>query len=59
MKTTKLLKFNILAISYLMLFSSTIEAQYYNKGNYGTNKSVTVYNAKYAEHSLEFDKSII
>lgn len=58
MKTTKYFNFNLLAIIYLMLFSSTIEAQYYEKGNYGTNKSVTVYSAKYTEHSLEFDKLI-
>lgn len=58
MKTTKYFNFNLLAIIYLMLFSSTIEAQYYEKGNYGTNKSVTVYSAKYTEHTTSFEKLI-
>lgn len=58
MKTTKYFKFNILAIVYLMLFSSTIEAQYYNRENYGTNKSVSVYSAKYTEHTTSFEKLI-
>jgi len=47
-----------LAILLFFFLCSTTQGQYYNRGNYGTNKSVTVYSSKYTEHSLEFDKLI-
>jgi len=38
---------NVLTLICLMVFSSTIQGQYYENGKYGTNKSETVYSAKY------------
>jgi hypothetical protein len=38
---------NVLTLICLMLFSLTTQGQYYENGKYGTNKSVTVYSAKY------------
>ena len=47
-----------LALLFFLAFATTTQGQNYDNGNYGTNKSVTVYSAKYTEHSLEFDKLI-
>ena len=52
------MKFNNLSLLFFLLISTATRGQYYNKGNYGTNKSITVYSAKYTEHSLDFDKLI-
>ncbi len=52
------MKYNILAIILFSIFSSETQGQYYEKGNYGTNKSLTVYTSKYTEHALAFEKII-
>lgn len=50
------MKNNILALFFSLLTTGISNAQYYNKSNYGTNKSVTVYTAKYTEHIVQFEK---
>ena len=36
-----------LALLFFLAFATTTQGQYYENGKYGTNKSVTVYSAKY------------
>jgi hypothetical protein len=52
------MKVNLLAIFCITALMNNTHAQYYNKGNYGTNKSVTVYTTKYTEHTLGFENFI-
>jgi hypothetical protein len=52
------MKINTLALFVILIFSRNLNSQYYNKGNYGTNKSVTVYTTKYTEHSYSFENFI-
>jgi hypothetical protein len=47
-----------LALLFFLIFATTTQGQYYNRGNYGTNKSVTVYSTKYTEHTTTFEKLI-
>jgi hypothetical protein len=43
----KAMKYRDLALLLFLAFATTTQGQYYENGKYGTNKSVTVYSAKY------------